>query len=287
MKQTDHLRGNWQEFILLGLLTANVVLWATVLSRGLQKLKVSFLDIGQGDAIFIETPSHRQILIDGGRNKKVVSELGKLMPFGDRSLDIVLATHPDADHIGGLPEVFASYDVDLYVEPGVESDNSLDDELHDRVLKEGIETLYARSGETIDFGDGARLIIIYPNKDVTGWETNDASIVAKLVYGEKSFLLTGDAGIKTENVLMRLAPELIDVDVLKAGHHGSRTSTSLLFTQAASPLYAIISAGKDNTYGHPHPEVLDILKKVGAEIKSTIESGTITFETDGKSLNLK
>lgn len=227
------------------------------------------------------------MLIDGGKNRKVVSELGKLMPFGDRSIDILISTHPDADHIGGLPEVVSRYQVGLYLEPGVESDNSLDDELNTRLDKKKVERLLARRGQVIDFGDGVKLVILFPNTDVSSWETNDASIVAKLVYGQHSFLLTGDSPIKTENILLKLDPATLDVDVLKAGHHGSRTSTSLSFAQAASPAYTIISAGKDNSYGHPHQEVLNILQKVGSQIVSTAQEGTITFVTDGNALEYK
>ncbi|MFZ2484839.1 MAG: hypothetical protein WAW81_02785, partial [Minisyncoccia bacterium] len=107
------------------------------------------------------------------------------------------------------------------------------------------------------------------------------------IYGDKSFLLTGDSPIRIEDVLLNLDKELLDSDVLKAGHHGSRTSTSLSFAQAVSPEYAVISAGQDNTYGHPHQEVLDILQKGGVKMVSTIENGTIKFETDGKTLELK
>src|SRR3989338_1188488 len=129
----------------------------------------------------------------------------------------------------------------------------------------------------INFGDGVKLQILFPNQDVSKWETNDASIVAKLVYGDKSFLLTGDSPIKTENILLKLNPDILDSDVLKAGHHGSRTSTSLVYVKAVSPEYTVISAGKDNTYGHPHKEVLNILSNLGVKIVSTIDSGTIKF----------
>lgn len=282
------IRKYYREVVLGTLLLTNLFVWVAVWQQTPGKiLRVSFLDVGQGDAIFIETPSRKQVLIDGGKNKKVVSVLGRLLPFGDRSIDIVIATHPDADHIGGLPEVFARYEIEFFIEPGVESENSLDNELHTKVTKENSQRLLARRGQIIDFNDGVQLIILFPNQVVSTWETNDASIVAKLIYGGKSFLLTGDAGIKTENVLLTLSREILDVDVLKAGHHGSRTSTSLSFAQATSPLYAIISAGKDNSYGHPHKEVVNILGRVGAEIKSTAESGTITFETDGETLKLK
>jgi competence protein ComEC len=288
MKYQQVLQERWKEVIILFLMLGNLFVWIAVWDQSPSgELKVSFLDVGQGDAVLIETPSGRQVLIDGGKNRKVVSELGKLMSFGDRSLDVVVATHPDADHIGGLPEVISRYDVELYIEPGVESDNSLDNELRSRVVDEKSQTLLARAGQTLDFGDGVRLVIIFPNLNISNWETNDASIVAKLIYGESSFLLTGDAGIKTENLLLALPPGILDSDVLKVGHHGSRTSTSQLFAQAVSPMYGIISAGKDNTYGHPHHEVLSILEKVGTKIKSTAESGTITFRTDGKTLKVK
>jgi len=284
----NFLRKHWPVVVLGVLVFSNIFVWARVSAeRGNKILHVYFLDVGQGDAILIDSPDHKQMLIDGGRNRAVLSEIGKILPFGDRSIDMVLATHPDADHIGGLPEVIQNYDVDLFIESGVESDNKIDDELKREVEAKNIQTLIARRGMIINFGDGVRLQILFPNQDVTNWETNRASIVAKLIYGDKSFLLTGDSPIPIENVLLNLDRETLDVDVLKAGHHGSRTSTSLSYAEATSPKYAVISAGKDNSYGHPHKEVLDILEKVGAKIVSTIDSSTIEFETDGKSLILK
>lgn len=246
-----------------------------------------FLDVGQGDAIFVETPTKKQVLIDGGKNRKVVSELGKIMGFGDRTIDIMVATHPDADHIGGLPEVVERYEVELFLEPGVEAEKSLNDELHSRLEENGVEMLQARRGQVIDFGDGVKLIILFPDRDVSNYDANDASVVSKLVYGEKSFLLTGDSGIKTETDMIYHISEFLDSDVLKAGHHGSRTSTSYDFAQAVSPMYAVISAGKNNSYGHPHKEVLQILQKVGSKIFNTAERGTITFKTDGENLEIK
>ena len=145
----------------------------------------------------------------------------------------------------------------------------------------------------IDFGDGAELLILFPNQDVSGWETNEASIVAKLTYGDKSFLLTGYSPKKAEYILYGLNPSILDSTVLKAGHHGSRTSTSLLYAEVVSPEYAVISAGKDNSYGHPHKETLDILEQVGAKVVATEETGllaglgTIEFETDGETLEIK
>ena len=288
MADRETFKRFWREGILAALLIANLFVWVAVYSdssRG--TLKVYFLDVGQGDAIFIETPNKRQVLIDGGKNKKVVSELGKVMSFGDKTIDIVIATHPDADHIGGLPEVVNRYNVGLFIEPGVEEKNDLNNELHTRLEKKVVQTVLARRGQIINFGDGVTLTILFPNEDVSSLDSNDASIVAKLTYGEHDFLLTGDAGIRTENILLNSIPEMLDVEVLKAGYHGSRTSTSLPFATKVSPLYAVISAGKDNSYGHPHEEVIQILESVGAQILNTAESGAVRFETDGKRLKFR
>lgn len=281
MEHLQPFRSRWKEWLLATLLISVIFVWAVLLQDKEKNLKVYFLDIGQGDAILIETPSKKRVLIDGGRNRKVVSEIGKILPFGARRIDIVIATHPDADHIGGLPEVVSRYKVGMLFEPGVLEQNELNDELHERALKKGVTTTLARRGQIINFGDGTKLTILFPDRDVSNFETNDASIVARLDYGESSFLFTGDAGIKTENILITVDPKILDTDVLKAGHHGSRTSTSLSFAQAVTPEISIISAGKDNTYGHPHKEVLSILEKTGSEIVSTAVVGTIKLESDG------
>lgn len=286
----DFVRKYSREVVVSVLILSNILVWTeTYQRRPSDILTVYFLDIGQGDAIFIDSPQHGKMLIDGGANRKVLSELGKILPFADKRIDVMIETHPDKDHIGGLPEVINRYEVGVFLEPGVESENTIDDELKKRVGQKNIPRILAKRGMVINFGDGTKLQILFPlpGQDVSNWETNSASIVARLVYGDKSFLLTGDSPIRIENVLLNLDQNLLDSDVLKAGHHGSRTSTALPYAEAVSPEYAVISAGKDNTYGHPHKEVLDILEKVGAKIVSTAESGTIKFETNGKTLKLK
>ena len=284
----DFVRKYSREVVLGALILSNIFVWLAVYERRPGSiLTVYFLDVGQGDAILIDSPNHGRVLVDGGRNRKVLTELGKILPFADRRIDVVIATHPDADHIGGLPEVVSRYDVRMFIESGVESENTIDDELKKRVGEKNIPSLLAKRGMIINFGDGAKLQVLFPNQDVSKLDPNDASIVAKLTYGQESFLLTGDAELRTENILLNLDSNALDSDVLKVGHHGSRSSTFILFAKAVSPEYAVISAGKDNSYGHPHKEVLDILKKVNAKILSTAESDTIRFETDGKSLKLK
>ena len=288
MHYVKAFKRSWKEYLVGILVLGNIFVWLSVYQRRPSNiLSVYFLDIGQGDAIFIDTPGDRHILLDGGPNRKVLAELGKILPFGEKRIDVMIESHPDRDHIGGLPEVVSRFDVGMFLEPGVESDNTIDDELKRRIIEKKIPSILARRGMVLNFGDGVKLTILFPNQDVSRWETNDASIVAKLEYGENSFLLTGDSPIKTENILLKLDSEILDSNVLKAGHHGSRTSTAAAYAAAASPEYAVISAGKDNSYGHPHKEVLDILQKIGVKTVSTAESGTIKFETNGKILELK
>lgn len=254
-------------------------------------LTVVFLDIGQGDAIFIEAPTGNQILIDGGPGKSILRELSKVMPFYDRSIDVLIASHPDADHISGLNDVLGRYKIDLFMEPGVEGETTLYKELNSRIERLKIEKLEARRGMVVYLGEGTVLEILFPVTDPRGMETNTASIVARLVYGENEFLLTGDSPKNIEEYLVSLecqrCPLTLKADVLKVGHHGSKTSTSNIFVQAVSPDFTVISAGKDNRYGHPHPEVIDTLTKHKTKILRTDEQGRIVFESDGVNLELK
>ncbi len=254
-------------------------------------LTVAFLDIGQGDAIFIEAPNGNQVLIDGGPGKSVLRELGQVMPFYDRSIDIVLATHADSDHIGGLPDVLSKYEVGLFLESGVAGESSaygqLERQITERSKEGGMERLEARRGMVVDLGRGAILQILFPDRDPEGMETNTASIIARLVYGESEFLFTGDSPTAIERHLVTVegGREGLRSDVLKVGHHGSKTSTSAEFVAAVSPQYAVISAGQNNRYGHPNKEVLDILNSFGATVLRTDESGRIIFKSDGRQLS--
>lgn len=234
----------------------------------------------------IDAPRGR-VLIDGGPDRKVLTELGRALPFGERRIDVVVATHPDADHITGLVEVLRRYDVSAFIEPGVDSQSDLDDLLRAEVKGEGAAHLIAGRGLEVRLGKEALLTVLFPNKDVSKLETNEASIVMKLVYGENEFLFTGDSTKNTEYLLLALGEEGLRADVLHVGHHGSDTSTSILYARAVSPEYAVISAGQNNRYGHPRASVLNILDKTGAKILKTFEQGTIIFETDGKNLVLK
>ncbi len=276
---------HWLRLVVLYLIVASAVALAWMAyDMPEKKLTVAFLDIGQGDSIFIQSPTGRQVLIDGGIDRDVLAQLASVMPFFDRSIDVVIATHPDKDHIGGLPYVFEQYDIDVVLDPGLEADTEGYDFYADmRAQEKDVVYQEARRGQVIDLGGGAYLRILYPDKDIDGVETNSASIVAQLVYGETEVMLTGDAPDETENYLVSTDSHLTS-DILKAGHHGSKTSTSQEFLDAVDPDYTIISAGKDNSYGHPHEEVIARLVTASTTILTTFEEGTIVFESDGKTL---
>jgi competence protein ComEC len=276
--------------ILLGsLFLANVLAWIAVFScQGNNFLRVSFLDVGQGDSTFIETPYQNQILVDGGPGSAVLEKLGREMPFWDRTLDLVVLTHPEKDHMAGLIEVLKKYKVKNILWTGIVRDTAEYREWTDAVEKESANVVLAKAGEKISFGD-AEFDVLFPLENMQGQElkdSNNSSVVIKLVYGENSFLLTGDLVDKGEEEIMQ-SGENVDSDVLKVAHHGSKTSSEESFISAVSPETAVISAGKNNSYGLPAAEILDELSNYGINILRTDLSGDITILSDGKNLIYK
>lgn len=249
--------------------------------RGSEYLQVSFLDVGQGDSILIETPDGVQVLVDGGPDGTVLRELSSAMGFFDKTIDVVIGTHPHADHVGGLIDVLERYQVAHVIRTDNENGDGMDETYYSRVAAEGAIVTYARRGQRIALGASTTLEVLYPEGEVRELDTNTSSIVARLVYGSTSFLLTGDSPKNIEEYLVLTEGEHLKSDVLKAGHHGSRTSTSELFLDEVAPQFAVITSGKNNSYGHPHVEVTDALFNAGAEILNTAELGTITFYSDG------
>lgn len=286
MFQSSIWREHWLLALTLVLLFVNVLVWQAIAAAGRGILTVAFLDVGQGDAVYIEAPNGNQVLIDAGSGRQVLRELGRAMPFYDRSIDLVIATHPDADHIGGFPEVLERFAVGAVMEPGVTSDTAVYQAFRAAVSREASPTILARRGMRVILGRGAVLEILFPDRDTTGWETNTASIVTRLIYGEQEFLLTGDSPIKIEKYLLTLDRRGLAAQVLKAGHHGSETSSDPSFLAAVAPAYAVISSGQNNRYGHPRQSVLESLRRISANILRTDELGTIIFETDSTVLSV-
>jgi competence protein ComEC len=250
------------------------------------RLHVSFLDVGQGDAIFVQTPSGRQALIDGGPSPSVLlSHLGRRMGFWDRSLDLIMLTHPDADHITGLVSVLERYRVDRVVFREVGCDDAMCEEWR-RLVEEGGATVYrGEAGLEIELDEGLRLEVLHPGVELLASEGfNDSSLVTRLTYGQASMLLTGDIRAKAER---RLLAEKVGLgsSVLKVAHHGGCDSTTAGFLEAVDPQLVVISVGKENEFGHPCAALLRRLS--GRTVYRTDEHGTVTVSTDGKQMWVK
>jgi competence protein ComEC len=278
----DYIRKHKKVALLGVLIFINIVIWLAVYDlEPKDHITVSFLNVGQGDAELIQSSNGNSILIDGGPNKIVLSRLSSVLPFFQRHIDILIETHPDKDHIGGFPDVLRRYKVKTFLEPGVESPNTVDDEVRSLIKEKNISHVFAQAGQVIDMGDGAELYIIFPNQDVSGWDTNDASIVSMLKYGNTCFLFTGDSPSRIEDYLVGIYGIQLKCDVLKAGHHGSKSSTDDNYLNNVLPSIAVISAGKNNPYNHPNPETIDRLIAHNVKVLSTIDLGTIQMFSDG------
>lgn len=250
---------------------------------GRQGAFIAFLDVGQGDAIYIRTSSGADVLIDGGPGRAVLERLPEVMAPGDTTIELLLLTHPDADHISGAIEATKRYQVKQIVTTALPPTKPLHEELWQLIDADQIEHLVVQQGDHITLGPQDYLDILYPGlaDPLTTLETNDTSIIAEYHYvnptGEDtSVLLTGDAGAYVEEQLV--SRELLhDVDILKVGHHGSKTSSSADFLAAVKPEMCVIEVGQDNQYGHPKPEILDRLQPY-CEIKRTDQEGNIIID---------
>ena len=265
-----------------------VLAWLAVLQLPDKKLHVAFLDVGQGDAIFITTPDGQQVLVDGGPSPSdLTSALGKEMPFWDRSIDLLVMTHPDADHISGLVEVLDRYEVNGWLDNGRPDDDATYGECMARLEGAEIPRHTVRAGDSLDLGQGIVLEVLHPPVELlsgTEADANNNSLVLRLVWGEAEFLLTGDIETEAERVLLRSGHNLA-ADVLKVAHHGSGGSSGSEFLEVVAPAYAVISVGEENRFGHPGEGVLERLAGLGeVTVLRTDTAGTIEFVTDGEQM---
>jgi len=277
-------------FRILGIVfTILILAWVWVLAeeQGNNFLEIDFYDVGQGDAIFIETPNKKQILVDGGPDLTILEKLGKEMPFWDRYIDLVILTHPEYDHIGGLIEVIKRYEIGGILTNGVIRDTAEYREWTRIIEKEEIPVIIAQAGGVINLSDDIKLIILHPFESLSGQKierANNTSIVAQLVYKDFEVLLTGDIEKEVERELVGTGINL-QSDVLKVPHHGSKTSSTKSFIGAVNPILAVIQAGKDNSYGHPHQSVLSALSSIATFC--TAQDGDIEILTNGVNFRIK
>lgn len=247
------------------------------------KLMISYMDVWQGDAAYIKVNGN-DILIDAGPRSNSKELLEQLKAKNIDDFELVIATHPHEDHIGGMVDVFKEYEVKAFYSPKITHTTKTYENLVKAVKDEGLKTKELKGGMVIDLGEGAKFEVFTPQKSEYE-ELNDYSPIMKLSFGDTSYLFTGDAENLAEEEALAKYKNSLDSDVIKFGHHGSSSSSSNAFIEAVSPKYGIISCAKDNKYGHPHRETLDIIKKYNIKTFRTDTDGEIILTSDGKSIN--
>lgn len=284
-----HLIKKLTKVILSLLLTAALLcscspedFWAQL--EGLQdsKLYVHFLDVGQGDSIFIELPNSETMLIDAGENYHGADIISYIESEGHNKIDYLVATHPHSDHIGSMPYIVRNFEIGTVYMPKVSTNTSTYENLLKSCKSKKLTVKNGKAGVNIFSNDDLTADIVAPSV-IDESNLNNCSIVIKLTYGSRSFLLTGDAEKKEMNAIKTD----ISADVLKAGHHGSRSSTTKDLLKRINPDITVISCGKNNDYNHPHKEVLTALKETGSTIYRTDKDKTVMISTDGSSLTVE
>ncbi len=270
------------------IVAATLLVWGAAVSRGGGDLDVVFLDVGHGDAILLRTPSDHTVLIDGGRDPRaVVRQLDERLPFWDRRIDLVVMTHPDEDHVGGLPEVLERYDVGAVLDSGFEVSTGSYAAWRRAVERLELRRVVAREGQSIRLGDVGVEVLHPPLRHLAGTDadSNNNSVVLRVTYGDVSFLLTGDVFELAEEYLIdRDRP--VESTVLKVAHHGSRSSSGDAFLEGVRPRVAVISVDAEGSFGHPHDEALQRLRAHVADetLFMTSRDGAVRFRTDGRRL---
>ncbi|MEK7519600.1 MAG: ComEC/Rec2 family competence protein [Patescibacteria group bacterium] len=286
-------------FLVLGVFFfSNIITWGAVWDlNNPQVLEVNFLDVGQGDATLIKTPQNHQILIDGGPDSSILEKLGKEMPFWDRSIDLIILTHPHQDHLAGFIDVLKNYRVENILWTGVSANTAVFEQWERAIMAEEAKIYIAELRQKITAGQ-VILEVIHPFESLEKEKFKDqadeefgntlidkTSLVLLVSFKENTFLFTGDAPKSVEKELME-RPINLKADVLKVGHHGSRTSTADEFLQKVLPDFTVISSGKKNRYGHPHQETLDTLKNYDISVLRTDQQGDVEIISNGKNLRI-
>ncbi|GAA5262116.1 ComEC/Rec2 family competence protein [Methanocalculus sp. MC3] len=241
------------------------------------RLEAHFIDVGQGDAILIQY-NGKNMLIDAGDRGYGSTVVSYLREQSVSRLDYIVATHPHADHIGGMTDVLDAFPVGRFIDSGNPHTSQTYENMLLAIDEKNIPFSVAERGQTINLDSALSIQILNPGPQLTG-DLNEDSVVLKMEYGQVAFLLTGDAGISTENLMMQHYD--LESEILKVGHHGSRYSSGATFLAAVSPEVSIIMVGEGNRYGHPTDEVLDRLRVIGSQVYRTDHHGTIVIATNG------
>ncbi|MDP3986157.1 MAG: ComEC/Rec2 family competence protein [Candidatus Veblenbacteria bacterium] len=245
---------------------------------------VTFFNVGQGDAALVRTVAGQTILVDGGPDRTILSKLGAALPWGERTIDLVILSHPHADHVSGLNYVLERYRVRQVLVTGAVHTTPEYLRFLELLKEQGLPVALARAGQTVELAGGVRVEVLWPQESFLGKEVPDlnaTSIVNRVVYGSTAVLFTGDTPEENESSLLASGAE-VEAQLLKVAHQGSRTSSSPAFLRAVSPQVAVISVGQ-NSYGHPHAEVVERLRELVPQVLRTDEEDDITFMSDGQS----
>lgn len=247
------------------------------------KLTVSYIDVGQGDSIFIQTPSGKTMLIDAGVPEMGSRVVDYIRSRGVNKIDILVGTHPHADHIGGIPAVIENFQIGKFYMPKVITTTNTFEDVLKAAKAKGLSINVAKAGVVLDLGNEVKAQMLAPNSSHYD-DLNNYSAVIKITYKNTAFLFTGDAEKESEEEMLSRGYDL-KADVLKVGHHGSSSATTWAFLKAVSPKYAVISVGKGNDYGHPHKETMEKLKSLGITVYRTDECGTVVAVSDGRTIS--
>lgn len=265
----------WLIFILI--IACLVFLAIFYKDPAIRPLKIIMLDVGQGDSIYIETPNGTNMLIDAGKDRTVMQELSSVI--NKNSLDIIEISNPDLDHMGGFPFVMERYEIKKIISSGTNHDSVAAFNKIEELAKEkkiNIEKPKQGTVYVLDKENNITYTILWPEGNTRNWDSNPGSMIGLIQYEDKKILMTGDAPKEVEDqIVAKYKNSLQNIDILKVGHHGSKTSTGENLVNIARPDYAIISAGLNNRYGHPHKIVIENLQKVAAKILITSENGRI------------
>lgn len=265
---------------LIAVVLAVVILIVQTLK--IKKMEIIFLDVNQGDAILIKTPDQRKILIDGGPDNSVLYQMGKFLPFYDRKIDLIILSHPDADHLTGLIEVLKRYQVLKVLMPAVDCQTAECQAWQNVLFNNHIKIEYANHRGSFWLGNQVALEIIKPDLASPEKTVNNNSIVARLIFANTSVLFMGD--YEKEESLNQGVSFLLS-DIIKISHHGAREANDCNFLTTVNPRYAVISVGQDNKYGHPHSETLDCLNNLKIKTLRTDQLGNIILTTNGQDLS--
>lgn len=275
----------------LGVLVVATALYLFVPLSGYgQTLKITVLDVGQGDSILIQTPNQQRILIDAGPNAAVIHELAEVIPFWDREIDVILLTHPDTDHVAGFNDVLQRYKVGSLLTTDADADSAAFVSFRRAVKELGVKQRLFGRGLAVSLGNNVRLTGIWPNQpsDNSFADQNDSSIVGVLEFNNFEMLLTGDIDTEIANTISQQG-QFANVDVLKVPHHGSKYGLTQQHLSILQPVVSIISVGKPNRYGHPSPATIQLLLNANSRILQTSQDGRIEIVVNqaGFSLNAR